>query len=167
MNRLTAAGACGVIALLFTPTLPAAEQTCRVIRVQDGDSLTCLSPARQRLEVHLADLDAPEIGQPYGQLAQLQLFRLVYNKSVRLEVVDQKRYGARMAHVYLGETHINGEMVRQGSAWAYGGASGDSSLAQLEAEAKSQQRGLWGLPQAEIAPPWQWRSDRKNQLSSR
>lgn len=167
MNKLTVAGACSVIALLFTPSLPASEQTCRVIRVQDGDSLTCLNPARQRIEVHLADLDAPEIGQPYGQLAQLQLFRLVYNKSVRLEVVEQKRYGARIARVYLGETYVNGEMVRQGSAWASTGTRGDSNLANLEAEAKSQQRGLWGLPQAEIVPPWQWRSDRGTHVSSR
>ncbi|MFD2836692.1 thermonuclease family protein [Azotobacter vinelandii] len=153
--------------MLFTLPLPAAEQTCRVIRVQDGDSLTCLSPARQRIEVNLADLDAPEIGQPYGQLAQLQLFRMVYNKDVKLEAVEQRRYGSKTAHVYLGETHINEELVRQGSAWANVGTEGESKLAKLEAEAKSQQRGLWGLPQNEIDPPWQWRSNRKHQLSSR
>lgn len=167
MNKLIIAGACNTIALSLTTSLPAVEPTCRIVRVQDGDSLTCLSTDKQRIEVHLAGLDAPEIDQPYGQLAQLQLFRLVYNKDIRLEVVEQKRYGAKIAHVYLGKIYVNGEMVRQGSAWAYDKARGNSSLATLETEARSLQRGLWGLPQAEIIPPWQWRSDRGNQLSHR
>ncbi|MFC0710309.1 thermonuclease family protein [Azorhizophilus paspali] len=167
MNKHIATGACGVIAWLLTLPLPAAEQTCRVIRVQDGDSLTCLTPAKQRIEVNLADLDAPELDQPYGQLAQLQLFRMVYNKDVKLEIVEQRRYGSKTARVYFGETLINEELVRQGLAWAYAGTEGESKLAKLEAEAKSQKRGLWGLPQNEISPPWQWRSNRKNQLSRR
>lgn len=167
MNIISAVGACGAIALLFTTSLHAAESTCRVIRVQDGDSLTCLSPSKQRIEVRLADLDAPESAQPYGQLAQLQLFRLVYNKEIRLEVVKQTRYGLKIARVYLGDLYVNGAMVRQGSAWAYDEGEGDSRLPALEAEARSLQRGLWGLPQTEIVPPWQWRSERSSRLSSR
>ncbi|SEJ14853.1 Endonuclease YncB, thermonuclease family [Azotobacter beijerinckii] len=163
MNAPILVGACGAAALLFASSLPAAEPTCRVIRVQDGDSLTCLSAAKQRIEIRLADLDAPEIAQPYGQLAQLQLFRLVYNKSVRLEVVEQTRYGPKVARVYLDDLYVNGEMVRQGAAWV----DGDPHLTPLETEARSLQRGLWGLPQVEIVPPWQWRSERGDRLSRR
>ena len=35
----------------------------------------------------------------------------------------------------------------------------------LEAEAKAAKRGLWGLPEAERMPPWDWRHGGKAQAS--
>ncbi|MGV6475908.1 MULTISPECIES: thermonuclease family protein [Azotobacter] len=149
----------GLIAVLsFAGTVSAAEMTCKVIRVQDGDSLTCLSKSKQRIEVQLANIDAPELVQPYGQLAQLQLFHLVYNRNIRLDVLRQTRYGIKLANIYIGERHINAEMVQQGAAWVSNEASDSPQLLSLETEARSLQRGLWGLPLPEIIPPWRWRA---------
>ena len=48
-------------------------------------------------------------------------------------------------------------MVRMGAAWAYREYLRDEGLLTLEAEAKAQERGLWGLSEAQNTPPWEWR----------
>lgn len=37
-----------------------------VVSVHDGDTLTVLV-GKQQIKVRLAEIDAPELGQPYGQ----------------------------------------------------------------------------------------------------
>jgi hypothetical protein len=51
-------------------------------------------------------------------------------------------------------------MVKQGATWVYRQYLKDQSLLTLEAEAKAAKRGLWGLPEAERCPPWDWRRGR-------
>jgi len=48
-------------------------------------------------------------------------------------------------------------MVRTGNAWAYRKYLKDKSLLELEAIARAERRGLWGLPEAQQVPPWDWR----------
>jgi hypothetical protein len=48
-------------------------------------------------------------------------------------------------------------MIRQGAAWVYRQYAKDQSLYRLEDQAKSAKRGLWGLPETERCPPWDWR----------
>jgi hypothetical protein len=54
-------------------------------------------------------------------------------------------------------------MVRQGAAWIYQQYNKDKSLLAVEAEAKAAKRGLWSLPEAERAPPWEWRKQVRQQ----
>lgn len=157
------AGACSITTLLFVTTVLAAELSCKVIRVKDGDSLTCLNVHEQRIEVNLAGVDAPELAQPYGQESKLKLFHLIYNKRVKLEIIKQTRYGPKLAHAYIGDIYVNAEMIKEGAAWTSQEVNGDSRLPLLEAEAKSLQNGLWGLPQADIIPPWHWRNNNVSQ----
>jgi endonuclease YncB( thermonuclease family) len=49
-------------------------------------------------------------------------------------------------------------MVRRGAAWVFRRYSRDPSLLRLEGEARAARRGLWALPEAERAPPWEWRA---------
>lgn len=157
--------ALSIAALFIGTTAWAADMTCRVIHVQDGDSLTCLTSAEQRLKVRLADLDAPEMSQAYGPQAQRLLFQLAYNREVELEMVDQDRYGLKIARIRADGIQINEEMVRQGAAWADAKGERSQQLPKLEAEAKSARRGLWSLPAAEVVAPWQWRENRLKTLS--
>ncbi len=59
--------------------------------------------------------------------------------------------------MYVGGVDVNAEMVKQGAAWAYRQYLKDQSLLALEQQAKTAKRGLWGLPEAERCPPWDWR----------
>jgi len=38
----------------------------------------------------------------------------------------------------------------------------DASLFKLEEEARRDKRGLWGLPESERVPPWEWRREKRS-----
>jgi len=143
-------------ALAGFPAL-AAELSGEVVGITDGDTLTLLTPDRQQARIRLAEIDTPERGQPYGTRAREALSELAFGKRVRVVVVDTDRNGRAVGHVYAGRQDVNAEMVRRGAAWVYRDYSRDPALPALEAEARAAGRGLWGLPEAERMPPWEWR----------
>ena len=149
----------GFLAVLAGPLL-AAEYSGKVVGVSDGDTLTLLVPdgaSFKQLKVRLGEIDTPESKQPYGQRAKQALSDLAYNKQARVVVQDTDRYGRTVGRVYVGGVDVNAELVKQGAAWVYRQYLKDQSLLALEAEAKAAKRGLWGLPEAERCPPWDWR----------
>ena len=149
----------GFLALLSGPLL-AAEYTGKVVGISDGDTLTLLVPdgaSFKQVKVRLGEIDTPERKQPYGTRAQQILSELAFNQQARVVVQDTDRYGRTVGRVYVGGTDVNAELVKQGAAWVYRQYLKDQSLLALEAEAKAAKRGLWGLPEAERCPPWDWR----------
>ena len=147
------------LALLAGPLL-AAEYSGKVVGVSDGDTLTLLVPdgtSFKQVKVRLGEIDTPESRQPYGERAKQTLSDLAFNQQARVVVQDTDRYGRTVGRVYVGAVDVNAEMVKRGAAWAYRQYLKDQSLLTLEAEAKAAQRGLWGLPEAQRCPPWDWR----------
>lgn len=141
--------------LAVLPFFVSAETiNCRVVGVHDGDTLTCLTTAKQQLKIRLAEIDTPESKQPYGSRAQQSLAGMAFGKDVRLDVQDTDRYGRKVARVYVGGTDVNAEQVRLGLPPV---PEGDRSLLSLEDEAREAKRGLWALPESERQPPWEWR----------
>jgi endonuclease YncB( thermonuclease family) len=129
----------------------------RVVSVSDGDTFTLLTPEKQQVKIRLAEIDAPESGQPYGNRSKQALSSLTYGKDVLVRVQTQDRYGRTVGRPYVGDLDVCEEMVRMGAAWAYRRYLRDQGLLTLEAEAKAQERGLWSLSEAQNAPPWEWR----------
>lgn len=131
----------------------------RVVGVHDGDTLTCLDENNQQQKVRLAEIDAPELGQDFGKVSREALASMVFGKTV--EVVDdgKDRYGRWIGRVLVNGTDVNREMVATGNAWHYAAYSKDKSLAQLQADARGKQIGLWAQPNP-IAP-WQFRANEK------
>ena len=109
--------------------------------------------------MRLGEIDTPERKQPYGTRAQQTLSELAYNKQARVVVQDTDRYGRTVGRVYVGSLDVNAEMVKQGAAWVYRQYLKDQSLLAIEQQAKAAKRGLWGLPEAERCPPWDWRKN--------
>ena len=56
--------------ILFVDNALAYEITGRVVGVADGDTLTILDATNTQHKIRLADIDAPESGQPYGNRAK-------------------------------------------------------------------------------------------------
>jgi endonuclease YncB( thermonuclease family) len=147
------------LAILAGPLL-AAELTGKVVGISDGDTLTLLVPegaSFKQVKVRLGEIDTPESRQPYGERAKQILSDLAFGKQARVVVQDTDRYGRTVGRVYVGSVDVNAEMIRQGAAWAYRQYLKDQSLLTLEQQAKAAQRGLWGLPETERCPPWDWR----------
>lgn len=141
---------------LLLSTFPAyAVVSARVISIHDGDSLTVLIDHRS-VRVRLADIDAPELRQPFGTRSRLSLSEVCFGKSAALDVRSLDRYGRTLAQVTCAGTDANAEQVRRGFAWIFTRyARRDSPLHTLQSEARTAHRGLWIDPSP--IPPWDWR----------
>jgi endonuclease YncB( thermonuclease family) len=133
-----------------------APPEARVVAIHDGDTLSVRS-GDETLRVRLAQIDAPERGQPWGRRAREALARLAAGRSARLVVVDRDDYGRSVADLYVGEAFVNEALVRSGDAWAYPRYLRSPRILEAEDEARRAGRGLWRLPAAEREPPWEWR----------
>jgi len=140
--------------LLVAASVP---QSGRVVGVVDGDTLTVRTDGGAQVRIRLYGIDAPERAQPWSDEALHALADLVANKTVRFEKVDTDRYGRTVARVYVHDTDVNAELVRQGAAWVYRKYTDDPALLELERVARAQKRGLWALPAEQRVPPWEWR----------
>jgi len=137
-----------------------------VVAIADGDTLTVLDAAQQQHKVRFAFIDAPEKAQPYGQRARQELSQQVFRQQVRVDVIEQDRYGRNVGRVWLQGADINLHMVQQGYAWHYRQyaqktqSSGDfERYQQAQQQAEAQRLGLW--QQATPQPPWDWRQQRR------
>lgn len=128
--------------------------TCRVVGIAGGDTLTCLTDAKQQLKVRLHAIDAPEKQQSFGQQAKKHLSDLVYKQNITLSITDTDRYGRSVADIQLGSLNVNQQMVKDGYAWAYQRYGGSRYL-QDEKAARQAKLGLWR--DANPIEPSQWR----------
>lgn len=147
--------------LLLAAIAPVAADTMRgvVIVVIDGDTVLFkpehyASASRAFLKIRLADIDAPESDQPYGDVATGALTALLLDRQVEVDTVATDVYGRTIAHMQLDALAVNEALVRQGLAWA-SGRRGHATLKEAQREARQAQRGLW--QDAAPTPPWVWR----------
>ena len=127
-----------------------------VVAVHDGDSVTLLTENQRKVNIRLAEIDAPELRQTYGQRSRQELSELLGGQVVRAIVTTIDKYHRTVARLYAGRTDINLEMVRRGGAWVYRQYSDDPLLIAADADARRAKVGLWGQPGAP-QPPWDWR----------
>ncbi|ASX25971.1 thermonuclease family protein [Candidatus Williamhamiltonella defendens] len=156
-----------ILILLITGLLSAFswadDITGRVVSVHDGDTLILLTPEQKQIKIRLAEIDTPEIGQPYGNQAKKALADLVFDQTLTARSNQKDRYGRVLAQLYLGEVWINAEMIKQGDAWVYRQHSRDPRLLAFETQAREEKKGLWALPESQRVPPWEWRKSRWTQ----
>lgn len=135
-----------------------------VVGISDGDTLKVRCPDMQAepIRVRLAEIDAPEKGQPFGANARQALADLVFEKTVEVQRVDTDRYGRVVARLKTTKhPDVNFELVRLGLAWCYPKyLQRADECRSAESKARSKKRGLWEDPGAHVAP-WEWRKARR------
>jgi endonuclease YncB( thermonuclease family) len=134
-----------------------------VIVVIDGDTLLFKpdhygAASRAFLKIRLADIDAPEKDQPYGEASARALAAWVLDQRVEVDTVATDVYGRTIARIRVGELQVNGEMVRQGFAWASTWSRSNAALRDAQQAARHARRGLW--QDDSPTPPWTWRHER-------
>ena len=143
---------------LAAPALPL-DAAARVVAVHDGDTVT-VRENKRTLRVRLTEIDAPELGQPYGKRAKWSLSDLCFGKAAELETRGRDRYGRLLARLKCEGVDANAEQVRRGLAWVYTRyARANSPLYALQHAAQAAGLGLWADP-TPIAP-WEWRRQRR------
>lgn len=146
------------IVLLFIPTVSSASDTCLVIGVTDGDTLTALCSEHRQIKVRLAEIDAPEKRQPFGYQSKQSLSSICYGKSAEITQTATDRYGRTIARVQCDGLDANSEQVRLGMAWVYDRYVKELHLYQIQDQAKTARSGLW-IDDAPV-PPWEWRKSK-------
>lgn len=144
------------------PTSAASEATLvgRVVSVTDGDTLTVLVD-NQQVRVRLAEIDAPERGQPWASRSRDVLRAIVDGESIQIVETDRDRWGRLVGRVYLEGRDVNAEMVQRGAAWAFLRYQTDPRFSGYQADAREARVGLWSLPDNETIPPWEWRAGQR------
>lgn len=140
----------------------AAALLCLVIGISDGDTLTarCDTPdGAQNVKVRLAEIDAPEAKQPWGQRSRQALAGLCFRKQAEVRGIGTDRHGRLVAHVSCDGVDSGTEQVRSGMAWVYDRYVTDQSLYQSQIQARQAQLGLW--QDAAPMPPWAWRREHR------
>jgi endonuclease YncB( thermonuclease family) len=148
--------------LAWAVAAPAAAETLRgvVIVVVDGDTVLFKPDhyhpsGRAFLKIRLADIDAPEKDQPYGDAATRALSARVLNRRVEVETVAIDVYGRTIARIRIGGEEVGEDLVQRGYAWAAARSRRASVLRIAQRQARLSQRGLW--QDAAPTPPWTWR----------
>lgn len=134
----------------------------QVAYVIDGDTFQLSSHKLGDIRIRIAEIDAPELHQPYGQKAKSYLKGLIESETIICSIMEKDRYGRYIAKINVPGTRnidVAAEMVRAGYAWHYKKYSASQELANIEMKAKLKKKGLWSAQDA-IAP-WLYRQQQK------
>jgi endonuclease YncB( thermonuclease family) len=120
-----------------------------VTYVTDGDTLWVRpSGGGAAVQIRLLDLDAPEACQTFGVEAAEALRSRVLQRPVRVRTRGTDDYGRVLAHVQQGREDIGAWLVRDGYAWSSTFHGKPGPYSRLQAQARSENRGLWSLSDA-------------------
>jgi len=121
----------------------------QVVRIIDGDTIE-VQIYGSNYKVRYIGIDTPEVGDPCSAEATAANRDLVEGKNVHLEkdVSETDKYGRLLRYVYVGDTMVNAELVRQGYAQVYTyppDVKYNEQFLELERKAREKGRGCWGL----------------------
>jgi micrococcal nuclease len=126
-----------------------------VERVVDGDTIVFRAGDAKTQRVRLADIDTPELDQPWGEEAKVALKGWAEDRMAKIRIVDIDRYGRSVATLWVDGENINRKLVAEGHAWVYRRYLRDRALLSLEASAKASGLGLWS--NEDVVEPRVWR----------
>lgn len=132
----------------------------RVVGVADGDTLTVLVDGAP-VVVRLAEIDAPEKGQPFGARAKQSLSQLCAGLLANVRERGRDRYGRALGRVSCAGVDANLAQVSRGMAWVYAKYSKDAELLKAQQGAQQARSGLWA--DARPTPPWEWRASSRGE----
>jgi micrococcal nuclease len=140
--------------------VPAQTLVGRAVKIADGDTFTLLTSQQTQVKIRLAEIDAPEKGQPFATQAKQALAALCFGKTVKVSFTKKDRYQRVIGYVFTSDgQNINEWMVENGFAWQFEKYSSSTRLQQLQAQAKQHRKALWSQPNP--TPPWLWRSQQR------
>ena len=146
-----------IITLLSTDIF-SDEYEAIVLKVIDGDTIYIKSD-NGRKKVRLRYIDAPEIKQPYGDMARIFLVNELDDKRITVNSDYKDRYGRDIGDIYVYNKneaiYINAKLIKSGNAWVYKTYRENTYLMNLENIAKDNKLGLW--KDKSPIKPWEYR----------
>jgi len=149
--------------LIAAPAFAAPPKTetrlaLKVVGVHDGDTITGLDESKTQFKIRLDAIDAPELGQPFGQASKKAMSEKGFGKDVVVIPKTKDKYGRTVGHVLIDGRDVNLLMLEEGMAWHYKHYDHNARLARAEEEARVAKKGLWA--DGDAVPPWEWRASK-------
>jgi micrococcal nuclease len=133
---------------------------CLVVSISDGDTISVRCGDDSQVKVRLAEIDAPENSQAFGQRAKQAMSGMLFQKLVTLHPESTDRYGRLVAHVEVDGQDANFLLVAQGLAWCYDRYLRDAETCRsLQTKARQAKLGVWS--EASPIPPWEFRKAKR------
>ena len=142
-----------------TSSLP--KTTWIVQKVHDGDTATIVDQSGHVEKIRLANIDAPEYQQPYGQAARQALAQKLSKTPFHMTPNGRDQYDRLLATLWVDDRNINRELVAEGLAWVFDRYSPPADLVAAEKGAKKARIGLWEA--ADPVRPATWRATHPRQ----
>ena len=135
--------------------LLSAEKEIKILRVIDGDTVSAESRGTE-IKIRLSEIDAPEMGQPFGTNSKKCLSELIReNSGLKFKSDGQDGYGRSLGWLMADQINLNYEMVKRGCAWVYDRYVVDKTIYSFQNGARLKNIGLWN--QNNPIAPWIWR----------
>ena len=144
-------------ALMVTTAADGQTFDGRVVRVVDGDTFDLLTAEKIRWRGRLAEIDAPEISQPYGKESRAALAGIVLRQPVSFRLTALDKRGRMIGRTTVGNGHsavdVSAVLVQHSAAWAYLDYLTDQRFLMWERAARQRMLGFWALPvEHQVAP---------------
>jgi micrococcal nuclease len=143
------------ISLFFVST---GAYGAQVIEVHSGDTLTVIEKGRP-ITLRLANVDAPELDQPYGAAARKSLEELCKGKDADYESLDRTAGGPQSASIVCDGIDAGRTQLKRGLAWVRPRKDIDASFTLIQDFVWRDKIGLWA--DADPVPPWEWAERRR------
>ncbi|MFN5168218.1 MAG: thermonuclease family protein [Cyclobacteriaceae bacterium] len=154
MKRLTLLLLLVALALV-AEARPDPEIVGKVVNVIDGNTIEIVSGDLGKFKIYFQGIDAPELGQEYGDKAKKAMEKIILNKSVVVQITGKDRLGHRIGVILIeGNVDPRVEMLKEGLAWT-AEKNAVPELESLKELARAKNRGLWR--QDDPVPPWIFR----------
>lgn len=150
-----------IFAYVLFADLSHAKQSVNLVKVNDGDTITVTyKNSKKQVKVRLYGIDAPELAQPYGQESRKHLHSLLSGGNIVIKDEGTDTYGRVLGTLYINQTNINLQMVKDGYAWHYKQYSKSKNLEKAQKYAQENNFGLW--QEKNPQEPWLYRQKSRN-----
>lgn len=154
-----------IITIIITATFSLSCNAAKVVGVLDGDTLDVLENGRP-LRIRLANIDAPEKSQPFGQASKKSLSDMCYGNDATYTAQSKQvdKYNRTIAVVRCAGIEVNRAQIERGLAWVYTAYNKDIALPVIESRVKASHIGLWH--DAAPVAPWEYRHNSESRVTT-
>ncbi|BAZ44475.1 nuclease, SNase-like protein [Chondrocystis sp. NIES-4102] len=174
MNKIKAIIICCCVICLFSCSSQSSQLDSisgTVTKVISGQTveviLTNSTQTSQVVKVRIIGIDAPDLRQsPWGKAAKQRLSELVMNQPIKLtlQTLNTDRYQRLNAHLWVLDTLVSQQLVKEGCVLANTGYDHTYSKLLIDSQeyARLMGYGIWNPQNPMRYPPNQFRLNNKN-----
>lgn len=127
-----------------------------VTSVTDGDTFTAIWNGHTH-KCRLANVDAPELKQSFGEHTKAYLKNLICGKVIKIDSLREDMYDRIIVEVKIEGKRLDSLMIRNGYVWQYTAYNREPVLKQCQELAMAEKLGLWKCGPKAVCPPWLYR----------